>query len=109
MEAIAVHVVVVQVFILSTSIIIIPLQEFPSPLASIPLQISFNSFFFSPTTEVFQIAQFLHRQRVSVVTSSACECGWHYNRQRMFEEAGTTNSGKVVSIPKGRKAVLLGC
>ena len=70
-------------------------------------------------TEKIGFAQFLHQQRVPAVTSPACECGWHSqtakhiirhcslrsNRQRMLEEAGTTDYGKAVSTSKGLKAV----
>ena len=70
-------------------------------------------------TEKIGFAQFLHRQRVPAVTSPACDCGWHSqtakhivrycslrpHRQRMLEEAGTMDYRKIVSTPKGLKAV----
>ena len=66
-------------------------------------------------TEKIGFAQFLHRLRVPAVTSPSCDCGWHSqttkhivwycnlrpHRQRMLEEAGTTDYTKAVSTPKG--------
>ena len=70
-------------------------------------------------TEKKVFAHFLHRERVPSVLSPACECGWNSQstkhiirhcslrstRQRMLEEAGTTDYRKLVTTSKGMKLV----
>jgi hypothetical protein len=71
-------------------------------------------------TEKIGLAAFLYRQKVPNVASASCSCGWlqqtpkhiamfcpdrQEHRQRLFQEAGTTDFQEMVSTKQGAKAI----